>query len=118
MTLYLEKLKTALANSDVAFVLLNPKDYTDHVVLNMTKETYEPCTRREELLRGLVGVYTSPERILRGLVGVYTSPERRSLFCSVYVRREVDRGSIVCGKEGDNPLESLVPRDFVEIGRP
>jgi hypothetical protein len=104
MTLYLEKLKTALANSDVAFVLLNPKDYTDHVMLNMTKETYEPCTRREELLRGLVGVYTSPER--------------RSPFCSVYVRREVSRGEIVCGKEGDNPLESLVPRGFVEIGRP
>lgn len=101
MTLYLEKLKTALANSDVAFVLLNPKDYTDHVMLNMTKETYEPCTRREELLRGLVGVYTSPER--------------RSPFCSVYVRREVGRGEIVCGKEGDNPLEPIVPRGFVLV---
>jgi hypothetical protein len=46
----------------VAFVLLNPKDYTDHVMLNMTKETYEPCTRREELLRGLVGVYFEVQR--------------------------------------------------------
>ena len=98
---YLEKLMPVLANSSVAFVVLNPKDYTDHVMLNMTKENYEPCTRREELLRGLIGVYTDARR--------------RNPFCSVYLRREVGRGSIVCGKEGDNPLEFVVPRDFLPI---
>ena len=99
---YLQRLMSVFADSDVAFVVLNPVDYTDHVMLNMTKENYEPCTRREELLRGLIGVYTDSGR--------------RNPFCSVYLRREVGRGSIVCGKEGDNPLEFVVPRDFSKIG--
>lgn len=94
MAEYLEKLTVALQNPDVAFVILSPKDYTDFVMLNMTKEHYEPCTRREELVLGFVGVYSDVKRT-------------QNPFCSVYIRREVGRGEIVCGKEGQNPLEPI-----------
>jgi hypothetical protein len=101
VTGYLEKLMGALTNPEIPFVVINNKDYFEKVLLNMTKDHYEPCTRPEDLLLGFVGSYSDVKRV--------PNP-----YCYIYIRREVTRNLILCGKEGQNPLEPIFMKEPLE----
>lgn len=97
--LFFDLLLDVLDGPETAFVVLNPRDYTERAMLNFDRHNYEPETLRSSLARGFVGAYKRAD----------------GTTASLYVRREVEKGKVIRGKAGDNPLEPIVPRDFAPV---
>lgn len=92
-------LLTERLHGDVDFAMLNPRDYTEYVMLSMDKDCYEPETRATSLAAGFMGTWSNAQK---GLVR------------AIFVQKDIARGLVLTGKKEDL-AEHMAPRDFAPV---
>jgi hypothetical protein len=94
MLLLLDKL-----HGDVDFAMLNPRDYTEYVMLSLDKGCFEPETRATGIAAGFMGTWFSAPKGLN-----------RALF----VQKDIARGLILTGKK-ENLAELMAPHGWTPL---